>query len=61
MTPIVAGGLMYISTPAQRVIALDPDTGREIWVQDLGSTMTAVVPVPLTLSRRSAPPWSLAI
>ena len=33
-TPIVVGGIMYLSTPLGRVIALDPATGRERWVFD---------------------------
>src|SRR3954468_11292768 len=30
-TPIVIDGVMYISTPYSRVVALDSATGREIW------------------------------
>jgi len=30
-TPIVADGTMYFTTPFNRVVALDPDTGREKW------------------------------
>ena len=33
-TPIVAGGRMYLSTEAGRVVALEPETGREIWSYD---------------------------
>jgi quinoprotein glucose dehydrogenase len=33
-TPLVVGGLMYVGTPLGRVIALDPGTGREVWVFD---------------------------
>ena len=33
-TPIVAGGLMYLTSPAGRVIALDPETGAERWTFD---------------------------
>jgi quinoprotein glucose dehydrogenase len=33
-TPIVADGTMYLSTPFNRVIALDPDTGQEKWSFD---------------------------
>ncbi len=33
-TPIVVDGRMYISTPFCRVVALDPETGREIWSYD---------------------------
>src|SRR3954451_11489503 len=31
VTPIVAGGLMVVSPPYGRVVALDPVTGKEIW------------------------------
>ena len=34
VTPLVVQGRMYISTPLGRVIALDPETGRELWVYD---------------------------
>src|SRR5262245_42174947 len=30
-TPIVVNGIMYISTPYNRVVALDPTTGKEAW------------------------------
>ncbi len=33
-TPIVANGTMYFTTPFNRVIALDPDTGKEKWSFD---------------------------
>ena len=33
-TPLVVDGTMYLSTPLGRVIALDPETGRERWVFD---------------------------
>ena len=33
-TPIVVNGMLYISTPSNRVIALDAETGREIWQFD---------------------------
>jgi quinoprotein glucose dehydrogenase len=31
MTPIVAGGLMYLSSPYHTIVALDPITGKEVW------------------------------
>ena len=34
VTPIVVAGVMYISTPLGKVIALDPVTGRERWRYD---------------------------
>ncbi|MFL6447931.1 MAG: PQQ-binding-like beta-propeller repeat protein [Bryobacteraceae bacterium] len=33
-TPVFAGGLLYISSQSARVIALDPETGKEIWKYD---------------------------
>jgi quinoprotein glucose dehydrogenase len=33
-TPLVVDGVMYLSTPLGRVIALDPESGRERWVFD---------------------------
>lgn len=33
-TPVLAGGTLYLSTPADRVIALDPETGAERWRYD---------------------------
>lgn len=30
-TPLVVGGVMYLSTPYGRVVALDPETGKKIW------------------------------
>src|SRR5215471_11413880 len=33
-TPIVVDGTMYITTPFCRVIALDPETGKEKWSYD---------------------------
>jgi quinoprotein glucose dehydrogenase len=33
-TPIVVDGRLIFTTPANRVIALDPETGREVWTFD---------------------------
>jgi len=33
-TPLVVGGVMYATTPTEQVVALDPDTGRQIWKYD---------------------------
>ena len=33
-TPIVVEGVMYLSTPLGRVVALDPASGDELWVFD---------------------------
>jgi quinoprotein glucose dehydrogenase len=37
MTPIVAGGMMYLATPYERVVALEPTTGKEAWIFRLPS------------------------
>ena len=33
-TPLVIEGVMYLTTPSSRVIALDAETGRELWKFD---------------------------
>jgi quinoprotein glucose dehydrogenase len=30
-TPLVVGGLMYLTTAARTVVALEPETGKEVW------------------------------
>ena len=37
-TPLVVGGVMYMGTMYNRIVALDADTGKEIWVKDVGHT-----------------------
>jgi quinoprotein glucose dehydrogenase len=39
-TPIVVNGVMYLTTPFSRVIALDPETGKELWSFDPGLDRT---------------------
>lgn len=34
-TPLIVGGVLYLSTPANRIIALEPESGRELWKFDL--------------------------
>jgi len=38
MTPLVANGLMFLSTPYRRVVALDATSGKEVWAYDLPGT-----------------------
>jgi quinoprotein glucose dehydrogenase len=33
--PLVVGGVMYVDTPYDRIVALDSSTGREIWAYEL--------------------------
>ena len=35
-TPLVVDGVMYITTPFHRLIALEPETGKELWAYDSG-------------------------
>src|SRR6476646_3715011 len=35
VTPLVTGGIMYLSTPYSRVVALEPTTGKEVWAFQL--------------------------
>ena len=37
-TPLVIDGVMYLGTMYNRVVALDAETGKEIWVKDVGHT-----------------------
>jgi glucose dehydrogenase len=37
-TPLVVDGVMFMATAYNRVVALDADTGKEIWVKDIGQT-----------------------
>lgn len=34
-TPLVVNGRMFVATPYGRVVALDPESGRELWVYEL--------------------------
>ena len=43
-TPIVTGGVMYVSTSYNRVAALDPDTGEVLWIYDPRITEWGQVP-----------------
>ncbi len=51
-TPLVIDGLMYVTTPFSRLIALDPETGKEVWAFDPKIAMD--VPRNLFISRGAA-------
>ena len=56
VTPIVVDGVMYISTPLGKVMALEPATGREIWRYDARvdpEVATAISPI-----AASRPGWT---
>jgi quinoprotein glucose dehydrogenase len=39
-TPLVANGVMYLTTPFNRVVALEPETGKQLWTFDPGIDKT---------------------
>ncbi|MBL8240331.1 MAG: pyrroloquinoline quinone-dependent dehydrogenase [Bryobacterales bacterium] len=39
-TPLVANGVMYLTTPFNRVVALEPETGKQLWSFDPGIDKT---------------------
>jgi glucose dehydrogenase len=59
-TPLMLDGRLYLTTPFNRVIALDPATGRQLWAydpkidrgQDYGATTGPARPVRCGCSRR---------
>ncbi len=40
-TPLVIDGLLYVTTPYNRVVALDSSTGREVWSYDIPNNANA--------------------
>jgi quinoprotein glucose dehydrogenase len=40
-TPLIVNGVLYLSTAANRIIALEPESGRELWKFDLQAGSTA--------------------
>jgi len=48
-TPLVVNGVMYLSTPFSRVIALNPETGKQLWAFD--PKLDTRVKFPLYVSR----------
>jgi len=53
-TPLMVGGVLYFTTPASRVIALDGETGKEIWAFDPFSGVTGTRQ---TLQNRGVAYW----
>ena len=37
-TPLVVDGMLYLSSPYNRIVALDPETGKKIWEYESDST-----------------------
>ncbi|MBS0393017.1 MAG: pyrroloquinoline quinone-dependent dehydrogenase [Proteobacteria bacterium] len=56
-TPVVVDGVMYLSTPYNRVVALDADTGRERWSYDPGAYREGQVPNGTGFVHRGVAVW----
>ncbi len=56
-TPLVIDGVMYISTSYNRVVALDPDTGEELWVYDPRTVDWGQVPNGTGFVHRGVATW----
>lgn len=39
-TPILVDGVLYLTTPFNRVVALDPETGKQLWAHDPRTELT---------------------
>jgi quinoprotein glucose dehydrogenase len=57
-TPVVIGDTMYVSTPYNRVVALDASTGRVIWVYDPRTVEWGQVPNGTGFVHRGVAIWS---
>ena len=56
-TPIVADGVMYVSTPYNRVVALEPESGRELWSYDPEAYLAGQVPNGTGFVHRGVAVW----
>jgi quinoprotein glucose dehydrogenase len=56
-TPLMIDGMVYVSTPYNRVVALDPDNGREIWRFDPKAYEDGQVPNGTGFVHRGVAAW----
>ncbi len=56
-TPLHIDGVLYLSTPYNRVIALDPETGRELWAHDPKAYVDGQVPNGTGFVHRGVAAW----
>ncbi|HTS61871.1 MAG TPA: PQQ-binding-like beta-propeller repeat protein [Candidatus Acidoferrales bacterium] len=56
-TPIFSGGTLYLSTPYNRVVALDAEDGRELWVYDPKAYADGQVPNGTGFVHRGVAAW----
>ena len=55
-TPIVAGGLKYLPTPFNRVVALEPETGKEVWSYEIAGANASARGVEYWPGDKQSPP-----
>ena len=58
--PIMVGGVLYTPTVHHSIVALEPETGKEIWKYDLGSVAAPLRGVTYWQGDKQAPPEILA-
>jgi len=56
-TPVLAGNMLYLSTPYNRVVALDAESGRERWVYDPKAYVDGQVPNGTGFVHRGVAMW----
>jgi quinoprotein glucose dehydrogenase len=54
--PLVIDGVMYLTTAARRVVALEPETGKEIWTYSVADGAPATRGLEFWAGDRQAPP-----
>jgi quinoprotein glucose dehydrogenase len=58
--PIMVGGVLFTPTVHHNIVALDPETGKEVWKYDLGSAAGPLRGVTYWQGDKEAPPEILA-
>jgi glucose dehydrogenase len=58
--PIMAGGLLYAPTVHHTIVALEPETGKEVWIYSLGTAGAPLRGVTYWQGDKDAPPQILA-
>jgi quinoprotein glucose dehydrogenase len=56
-TPLMVDGVLYVSTPYNRVVALDPQSGRELWSFDPKAYVAGQVPNGTGFVHRGVAVW----
>ena len=59
--PIMVGGVLYTPTVHHSIVALEPETGKEIWKYDLGSVAAPLRGVTYWQGDKQAPPEILSL